>query len=109
MSDKERINQIIDQQLKNEEISFNWVTIFNKNTEEFDLNLDDNSTDDSFSGVMVMNLILVFIKYANALSDIQLSELFELLLTEMHGSWVGDTQIPILTVSNENLLSSYIF
>ena len=103
MSDRERINQVIDYQLKNETVSFNWVTIFNKNIEDLD------NSDDSFCGIMIMNLILVFIKYANAMTDIQLSELFELLLTEMHGSWVGDTQTPVLTVSNNDLLCSYLF
>lgn len=103
MSDNQQINKILDFQLKNTKVSFNWVTIFNKNVDPID------EGDDTDTGVMIMNLILVFIKYARILSDIQLSELFWLLITEMHGSWVGETQIPVLTVSNDDLLSSYIF
>lgn len=100
MSERHVISKKIDFQLKKEEgLLFNWITIFNKNIEDIDYE----------PGAMIMTLILVFLKCANTINDIQLAEMFNLLLTEMHGSWVGDSQIPVLTVSNDDLFVSYVF
>ncbi len=77
--------------LKN--LKVNWVSLFSEDTPE----------------TMIMNLILVLIKYSGYLNDINLRELYELLCYELLQPNDDEKPTPILISSNVDLLSSHLF